>query len=118
MPIEPARIARLARLDPECCASDVFVDELNRILDFVSILDSLESPGGVPSPSVVVPCPFREDLPEVSSEAHEDLTGAASDAPRWIRVPKIITRNNPRPSDASGEGDASEDHDTSGGRIS
>lgn len=85
------KVSRLSRLSFTLEEERRLVEDLNRILDYVSILERLDTED-VPPTTHVLPLAnvFREDLPRPSLTQEEALANAPSVAMGHFKVPKVI----------------------------
>ena len=85
------KVSRLSRLSFTLEEEQQLVEDLNRILDYVSILERLDTKD-VPPTAHVLPLSnvFRQDLPRPSLTQEEALANAPSAAMGHFKVPKMI----------------------------
>lgn len=89
------RIATLARLEFDEQEKEAITADLNRMLDFVDQLNAIDTEGVEPLVYVLDErTPLREDevIQEISQE--EALKNAPQKDSDFIKVPKVIERNN------------------------
>ncbi len=85
------RIAELARLRFSAEELDAFAEQFQRIVEFISVIESLELEGVEPMTHVVpTENAFREDVPQPSLPREEALRNAPQHNGVFFRVPKLI----------------------------
>jgi aspartyl-tRNA(Asn)/glutamyl-tRNA(Gln) amidotransferase subunit C len=85
------KVAQLARLTFGAQEEQRLVEELNRMLGYVALLDELDTAGVVPTAHVLpISNVFREDEPRPSFSQAEALANAPSSGHGHFRVPRVI----------------------------
>lgn len=85
------KVAQLARLTFGAREEQRLVEELNRMLGYVALLDELDTAGVVPTTHVLpISNVFREDEPGPSLSQAEALANAPSSGHGHFRVPRVI----------------------------
>lgn len=85
------RMADLARLLPSREAEPIVLSHLKQILEYVAMLEELETGEIPPSPSVLTPNPlWRPDRPGGSLPAEEAVRAAPEREGSYFRVPRVI----------------------------
>ena len=85
------KVSQLSRLTFTLEEEQRLIEDLNRILDYVALLDKLDTTDVAPTAHVLpLSNVFREDLPRPSLTQEEALSNAPSAAMGHFRVPKVI----------------------------
>jgi aspartyl-tRNA(Asn)/glutamyl-tRNA(Gln) amidotransferase subunit C len=88
---EVLKIANLARLDLSAAEVEKYGDQLSAILDYVEMLNKLDVSGIEPTAhAVMVPTPFRADLPVPDATREKSLANAPDREGTFFKVPKVI----------------------------
>ncbi|MEX0718376.1 MAG: Asp-tRNA(Asn)/Glu-tRNA(Gln) amidotransferase subunit GatC [Planctomycetaceae bacterium] len=86
-----AKVASLARLELSEAELDGYASQLGRILDYVEILDTLDTENVEPmAHAVALANVFRPDEPGTSLSREEALANAPSSDGRYFLVPPIL----------------------------
>ena len=83
------KVASLARLDLVGEAETRLATELERIVDYIRVLDELEL--SAEAPAIARPVALRADLVSCESRAEEMLAGAPDSQGHHLRVPAVMT---------------------------
>jgi len=84
-------VAHLGRLDLEPHEIDLYTDQLDRILQYMDKLNTLNTEGIEPtSHAIPVECLLREDLVKESLEIESSLQNAPERKGNFFKVPPII----------------------------
>ena len=84
-------VAHLGRLDLEAHEVDLYTEQLDRILQFMDTLNTLDTEGIEPtSHAIPVECVLREDFVKDSFEAESSLQNAPERKGNFFKVPPII----------------------------
>ncbi|MDA0710712.1 MAG: Asp-tRNA(Asn)/Glu-tRNA(Gln) amidotransferase subunit GatC [bacterium] len=85
------KVAQLARLSFTPEESRLMVDELNRMLDYVTVLNALDTAGVSPTAHVLpLENAFRSDIQGASLSQKEALSNAPLSGQGHFRVPRVI----------------------------
>ena len=85
------QVAALARLDVTVAEAERLTDELNRILEYMEKLNTLDTDSVIPTSHVVpVTNAFREDVAEVFADTELLRDAAPQIAEGYFKVPRII----------------------------
>ena len=90
-PDDVRKVAKLARLDLEEAKITTYANQLERILDYVSHLESIDTEGVLPTPRAVeVVNVTRADAVEAPEVREELLDLAPQREGDFFRVPRIL----------------------------
>jgi Asp-tRNA(Asn)/Glu-tRNA(Gln) amidotransferase C subunit len=95
-------LARLARLDPDRSIPDLSIEELERLLEFLAILDTFPAGADSCSAGETPACPLREDVPQPSLPRDIALQGAAASDGNFFVVPGVLPLKTSANTRASG----------------
>ncbi len=85
------RVAHLARLDLESGAIDNYVEQIGEVLDYVNMLDQVDTDGVAPTCHVIaLTNPFRDDDLVESLARRNALANAPEQENGDFLVPRII----------------------------
>jgi len=85
------KIARLARLKPTAEEKRKLLEDLNKILEYMRVIDEIDVSGvDEMSHAAHLPTPFREDIVEQGLTADDALRNAPQAKDGYIVVPKVI----------------------------
>ncbi|MBT3602204.1 MAG: Asp-tRNA(Asn)/Glu-tRNA(Gln) amidotransferase subunit GatC [Candidatus Latescibacteria bacterium] len=89
--VDVQKVAELARLSFSSDEEDLLVDELNRMLDYVAVLDALDTTGVSPTAHVLpLENAFRSDVLGQSLTQEDALANAPLSGQGHFRVPRVI----------------------------
>ena len=84
-------MANLARISLSNEEKELFQSQMGSILEYINLLDELDTEGVEPMPHAVrVENVFRDDVPVPSMERADFLKNAPAQISNLINVPKII----------------------------
>ena len=92
-----ARIARLARLEFSDAAMERFTHQLNRVLDYMTKLNALDTSSVEPLSYIIDPGPagrtsMRDDVVAPSLERGEALKNSPATDDEYFKVPKVVDK--------------------------
>jgi len=84
-------VAHLGRFDLESHEVDLYTEQLDRILQYMDKLNTLDTEGIDPtSHAIPVDCMLREDFVKVSFDIESSLQNAPEKKGNFFKVPPII----------------------------
>ncbi|HNS78139.1 MAG TPA: Asp-tRNA(Asn)/Glu-tRNA(Gln) amidotransferase subunit GatC [Syntrophorhabdus sp.] len=84
-------VAHLGRLDLESHEVDLYTNQLDRILEYIDKLNTLNTEGIEPTGhAMIAQCLLREDVVKDSFDVEESLRNAPERKGNFFKVPPII----------------------------